>query len=61
MDSELKRILELQNQVDELKSVLEKERLKAAVLNKIIEKANMEQGTDINKINIPPDADNGDI
>jgi len=61
MDSELKKILELQNQVEELKSALEKERLKAAILNKIIEKANMEQGADINKIDIPPDAGNRDI
>jgi len=61
MDSELKKILELENQVQELKSALEKERLKAAILNNIIEKVNLEQGTDINKINIPPDADNGNI
>ena len=61
MDSELKKILELENQVQELKSALEKERLKAAILNNIIEKANLERGTDINKINIPPDADSGDI
>jgi hypothetical protein len=57
MDSELKKILELEKQVLELKAALEKERLKAAVLNDIIEKVNLEQGLDINKINIPPDAE----
>jgi hypothetical protein len=57
MDSELKKILELEKQVKELKAALEKERLKAAVLNNIIEKANLEHGTDINRINIPPDSE----
>lgn len=57
MDSELKRILELENQIVELKSALEKERLKAEILNNMIEKANLEQGTEIKKISIPPEAD----
>jgi len=61
MDSELKKILALENQVLVLKSALEKERLKAAILNNLIEKANLEQGTDINKINIPPDSETTDI
>ncbi len=55
MDSELKKILELENQILELKSALEKERLKAEILNNMIEKANLEQGVDIKKINIPPE------
>jgi hypothetical protein len=59
MDSELKRILELENQISELKSALELERLKAEILNNMIEKANLEQGTEIKKIDIPPAADFG--
>jgi hypothetical protein len=56
MDSELKRILELENQISELKSALEMERLKAEILNNLIEKANLEKATDIKKINIAPEA-----
>ena len=59
MDSELKKILELENRILELKSALETERMKAEILNNIIEKANTKPGTDIKKINIPPEADFG--
>jgi hypothetical protein len=60
MDSELKKILELERQVQQLKSALETERLKAEILNNIIEKANLEQGAGIDKINIPHKADFSD-
>jgi hypothetical protein len=57
MDSELKKIRELENQVIELKSALEKERLKAEILNNMIENADERQNLDIRKINIPCSTD----
>jgi len=46
MDNELKKIVDLEKQILELKSTLEKERLKAEILNSIIEKANEQLGND---------------
>jgi hypothetical protein len=57
MDSELKKIMELEGQILELKSALEKERLKAEMLNQLIERANEQPGVDIKKINIPLNQD----
>jgi len=57
MDSELKKILELENKILELKKARDQELLKAEILNNMIEKANERPGTDIKKINIPPSAD----
>jgi hypothetical protein len=53
MDSELKRIIELENQILELKEARDKELMKAQIINNIIEKASEQQGLDIKKINIP--------
>jgi hypothetical protein len=53
MDSELKKIKELENQALELKAALEKERLKAEILNNIIDRVNERQNLDIKKIDIP--------
>ena len=57
MDNELKKLNELETRIEELKSELGKERLKAEILNNMIEKANERPGVDIKKINIPPSAD----
>ena len=53
MDSELKKISDLEKQKLELESALEKERLKAEVLNRLIEKANEQPGINIQKIVLP--------
>jgi len=57
MDNELKKILELENQILELKKARDQELLKAEILNNMIEKANERPEVDIKKINIPPSAD----
>ena len=57
MDSELKKILELENKILELKKARDQELLKAEILNNMIEKANERPEVDIKKINIPPSAD----
>jgi hypothetical protein len=54
MDNELKKLNELETKIQELKSALDKERLKAEILNNMIETANKRPGVDIKKINIPP-------
>lgn len=59
MDNELKKILELENQILELKKARDQELLKAEILNNMIEKANTNPGIDIKKINIPPIPDSG--
>ena len=57
MDSELKNLRELENRIQELKSALEKERLKAEILNNMIDTANARPDVNIKKIDIPPPAD----
>lgn len=54
MDSELKKILELENQILELKKARDQELLKAEILNNMIEKVKKGPGIDIKKIDIPP-------
>ena len=53
MDSELKKIIELENQILELKKARDKELMKAQIINNMIEKAGEQQCTSIKKINIP--------
>ena len=57
MDSELKKLIELENKVIELKAALETERMKAEILNDIIDKAHLKQGIEIKKIDIVPNED----
>jgi len=53
MDNELKKILDLEKQILELKAALEKERMKAEVLNQLIETVNEQLGVNAKKIIIP--------
>ena len=53
MDNELKKLNELENQIQELKWVRDQELLKAEILNEMIEKANERPDVNIKKINIP--------
>lgn len=55
MDSELKKMKDLEKQILELTVALEKEQLKAKMLNHLIETSNEQLGIDMIKIVIPPD------